>query len=280
MRTKPLPSGALALLFAGCVVVDDSDTDVAVVDTEPDYADDNPLPGSDPLVRVIQHVWDRYGADGTRGLDLRVPATNPHALAENFPTGGNTGYTNLFFPGTYDMAALDDATLVVEATDVTLVAGHAYTVEMFGLVAINQVGATVLEDVLAPPASGVATVRLFLASPVVTEVDAWVGNDKVASTTYGASSAGFTADQAQLTVRLDVAAPVYGLPRDGKADYTCTFIVDPTAVPAGWPPVFHVTLGPGTTTLIGATYTYKPGPLTDPSVQVPGVAPCSPVPPG
>lgn len=276
---SPIPFVALAGLVA-CVTPADTDTDVPVVDTDADFSDANPLPPADPLVRLMQHVWDRYGADGTRGLDLRVPATNPHALVEDFPTGGNTGYTNAFFPGTYDLAALDDATVLIEAQDVGFEAGHAYTIELVGVSALGLLGATVIDDALVPPSSGVATVRLFLASPVVSEVDAWIGNDKVASTTYAAASAAFDVDEASVTLRLDVAAPVYGLPRDGKADYTCTINVDPTSVPAGWPPVFHVTLGPGTTTLIGATYTYKPGPLTDPSVQTPGVAPCAPVAPG
>lgn len=267
----------LVALVAGCVTPVDTDTDAPIVDTDPDYHDDPALPPADPLVRVLQHVWDRYGADGTRGLDLRAPATNPHALAEDFPTGGNTGYTNLFFPGSYDLAALDDADVLVEANDIVLQGDHAYSVELFGVAGLGLVGAKVLDDALAPPTSGVATVRLFLASPVVSQMDVWIGNDKITSGVYGDAAPSFEIDDTQVTLRLDVAAPAYGLPIDGRADYTCTISVTPTDVPAGWPPFYHVTLGPGTTTLIGASFTYKPGPITDPSVQAPTVSPCAPV---
>jgi hypothetical protein len=245
-------------------VESDVDTDVPVV-AEPEVS-----PGVDKttFVRLMNHVWDRYGADLGNGVDARVPPSNPVAVVTDFPTGANTGYVDLFDPGTYVIGISDDAGPLYSVEGVTVGAGGYYTVDVFGVAGYGIVNAQFLSDDLSLPSTGSARVRLLHTATGVPAFDLWSEGGRVADDLgYGAISDGFEVPIGDVSFGFD-------LTQDGVADVTCAGTLTPANFLADTPPVLHAVVAPSPTTYLSAMYLYIIGGANQPTAQTPIIAPC------
>jgi hypothetical protein len=256
----------LWLAGTACSVPDetDGDTDVRVPAT-PDVT-----PGVDKTayVRLMNHVWDRYGANPEVGLDVKVPPTNPITLISDFPTGANSGYVDLFDPGTYEIGLYDDNGLLLDVGDVGVQAGGFYTLDVFGIAGFGVVGSQMLQDDPSLPSTGMARLHVVHTATGVPTFDVWTGGSKVSDdVAYGAVSADFEIAIGSFSIG-------YDLTQDGNPDVTCVGVLSADSFLPGTPPVLHAVVAPSATTYLGAMYIYIFGGADTPQAQVPIVAPC------
>lgn len=268
---------ALALLAcaAGVDSPADSDTQVAI---DTDYTPIPMAPRSG--VRLMNHVWDRYGSDLTRGLDVSVPPSNPLHLAESFPTGGNTAYADLFMPGTYDIGLTDaDGATVQTIEGLAVEAGVDYTIEVYGLVSVPPLlGHAILVDDNMAPADGNFRMRLFNAAAGTAQLDVYVGTDRIVDdVTYGTASTYVELPLGAVSFGIDLSAQQPPIPQDGVPDYTCFGTIDASAFVPGHARVVHGTFAPGSGAFVGAILAYVDADYPDdPAAQEPIVLPCIP----
>ena len=110
------------------------------------------------------------------GLDVKIPPTNPITLIADFPTGANSGYVDLFDPGTYEIGLYDDAGLLLDIGGVAVEAGGFYTLDAYGVAGFGVVASTLLVDDLTLPTTGNARVRvLHLRPEPFDELRHWIG---------------------------------------------------------------------------------------------------------
>lgn len=266
------------MLFACAGAVDspgDSDTQVAV---DTDYTPIPVAPRSG--VRLMNHVWDRYGPDLTRGLYVSVPPSNPLHLAESFPTGGNTAYADLFLPGDYDIGLTDaDGAVVQTIEGLSVAAGVDYTVEVYGLVSVPPLlGHAILVDDNRAPADGAFRIRLFNAAAGTAQLDVYVDSERIADNiAYGTASAYVELPLGAVSFDVDISAQQPAIPQDGNPDYTCFGTIDASAFIAGRARVVHGTFAPGSGAFLGAILAYVDADYPDdPAAQEPIVLPCVP----
>ncbi len=231
-------------------------------------------------VRVMNHIWDRYGPDSGRGLDVAIPPENPLALVEAFPTGGNTGYADLLLPGTYDLAATDvDGTVVQLVEGVTVAPGVVATIELYGVAAAPvTLGHAVLLDDRAMPPAGDFRLRLFNGATGTAVLDVVDGTDPIASSlVYGHASDAIVLAMGDFAFDVDVATPAPQKALDGVPDARCSGSITADDFIDGRSRVVHGTFAPGAGPLpgVGAILAYVDGDYPDdPAAQEPIVLPC------
>lgn len=271
----------IALIACTVPPVDDTEAD-----TEPPVDTEWTPPSVDErsYVRVMNHVWDRYGPDTGRGLDLAIPPENPLALVEVFPTGGNTAYADLLLPGTYDLAATDIDGAVVQLVEGIVVApGVVATIELYGLASVPvTLGHTIVFDDRAMPDDGEVHLRLFNGATGTGVLDVTEGSDAIATgLVYGYASDLVALQLGSLTFEVDVATPVPPQPLDGVADARCNGRLDEDDFIDGRSRVVHGTFAPASGPLpgVGALLLYVDGDYPDdPAAQEPIALPCVAIP--
>jgi hypothetical protein len=278
-------SWMVLLALGGCKGGDTEDTeqhvDTDTTDTDTTDTDTTPAPVS--LVRLMNHVWDRYPGSQTTGLHIHVPPSNTVAVGDALPLGANSGYTNLFVPGDYtvglwDETSVDQASEVTEFA-ITLVDQHAYTVEVYGFARPDLLGlpgalaatTLVIDDPMTASTSG-ATVRFMNTASGSTAISFWDGSTEAAhAVSYGTASAG---------VEMAYGTHVIGIDQnnDGTAELVCSLTFDASSFLADTPHLIHVSVQPDFTQGVGAILAYVTGAFGEAQTNSPigGGTPCAP----
>ena len=258
----------LGVVVAGCNgddtdVTPDTDTDVTV-DTDTDVVDtDTDLPVEEPVnVRLIHNIWDEAIVD----VAVNGGSTN---LIDDFPLGGNSGYTDIFAPGTYTMTmhndynGAEDDRVILDLTDITVVAGGSYTIHAFGLTALGAVSGVVLTDDNSAVDAGMVRIRPLNTRTGLNSFDIWVDG----ALTWDNLAYGTAGEYVEVTEGSHIWG--FDVDGDGAADANCDVNLTSANFVAGTSQVANVSIPFGQTTAIPAVFVYVNGTSTDTLAQAP-----------